>query len=132
IASIGGISGVDVPAETPRPAIRRNQTRACHFRDRQRTKNANTAIPTAIQDHLAIDSQVVCRGEESRVPCDPTHPIRRWVVDFAAQPALTFRAFILRSVAEVTHLAPSLFRGRNASAEFRLGTKARFTHAQRR
>ncbi len=75
ISPIVGETCVDVPAETTRPAGARHETRASHFGNCQRSKNPHAAILSSIENHLAVNCQIVCRGKESGVAGNATHAI---------------------------------------------------------
>ena len=52
----------------------------------KRRKNAHAAVRSTVQNHLAVDREIVGGGKESGVSGDTIHAIRRRIVDLAAQP----------------------------------------------
>ena len=100
-------------------------------------KNADAAIRSAVQNHLAVDREIVRGGKESGVSRNSIHAIRSWIVNLATQPYFTFCAGVVGRVAEITQLTATFFRRRNAGFQrrdadgsrccsFRSGTKMFF------
>src|ERR1041385_6838326 len=94
IATIGRVAGVHVPAKSARRAAAGNDARARHLSNRQRREDPNTAIRAVIQNHLAIDGEIVGSRKESGMAGDAVHAIRSRIVPRTTQHNVPFGAHV--------------------------------------
>src|SRR4029450_2423084 len=92
---------------TPPRAV--NQARTCHLRHCCGRKNSHTAILTAIENHLTVNRQVVCRRKQASLPCNSVHSKRSWIVNLTPQPDFSISSRIRCRITEVTQLAATFF-----------------------
>src|SRR5262245_25577029 len=83
-----------------------------------------------LQNHLAVDREIVGGGKQSRVSGDAIHAIRSRIVNLATQPNLTFRANVCGRVAEIIQLRATLFSRRDSGFQRCTRTKAGVRHSQ--
>src|SRR6266545_903937 len=75
IAAICGKTGVNVPSQTACPSALRDEARSGHLRDCQRTQYPNTSILAAVQNHLAVDGEIIGSRKKAGVTRHSVHSI---------------------------------------------------------
>src|SRR6266545_3334662 len=98
VASIGRISREDVPTDAARRAVDRVSAggrRIGHSRHSHRTQYPRALKLAPVQDHLAIDRQVVSGRKQSGVPGDSAEQVCSRVMNLSTHPF--FAAFFGRS-----------------------------------
>src|SRR5215813_32878 len=99
VSAVDRIAGEDVPSDAARHTINRvsaGPPGLGHSRHADRTQNPRALNFALIQNHLAIDRQVVRGRKQSGVPRDSAEQVRAWVVDLSTHPFfLVLLAFLL-------------------------------------
>src|SRR5215510_3654411 len=89
VASISRIAGEDVPTDAAGRAVDRvsaSGTRLGHSRHSHRTQYPRALKLAPVQDHLAIDRQVVGRRKQSGVPGDSAEQVGPRVMNLSTHP----------------------------------------------